>query len=636
MNEDQSRSDAKQSGSFRQRLVWSYMAVAGIGLAMLLIVFVVMLQLRSAALRSAELRGPTARTSTLALEGVQRSLAGLRGWIALGDPAFKEERANAWNEDIDPSLARLRELSVQWTNPANQQRLNEATGHLQSLKKTQWWIEDVSQTLGNKPARTLRELNLQPTEDGILASISALIEMEEALGSGNERKYLLGAMANLRSQFARSGVVLSRLVDSDRDVAELDVDIAEFRDALANARQLLDKIVARPRLLTEEQHGPLASIEAELAAYEGLAEDVIAARQAPDWDVARYLMSEEAVPNAREATRLLSEMSQNQDELMRQDALHVRTFSNLAIVISLLSIAGMVLATVYVSRRNTAQLTEPIAAITQATQQLAASSNQIAAASQQQVTSLTESSTSLNQISTTAEQFKTTIQEFVDRSRSVQEAAGETAKQAGDGRRQAQQSAEQTEAVRDSALAAGETVLLFADQMQRITDITDTVNEIAEQTKLLALNASIEAARAGEEGKGFAVVATQVRELANQSKDASRTISMLISDTQRSLQSVVDGIEQGSRRSDETATMVRTMADQFEQMVVAFAQTADAMTQISSGAQQQEQGIVELVTGLTEVEKATRETVAAAEQTQTSIADIDQQITTLNETMEQL
>lgn len=267
------------------------------------------------------------------------------------------------------------------------------------------------------------------------------------------------------------------------------------------------------------------------------------------------------------------------------------------------------------------------------TGQLRAATQEINTASQQQLTSLHQSVSALSQISATAEEFKTTAQEFADRAGSVQEAAGETAKQASAGRALANQSAQQTEAVRDEARAAGETVLQFATQMQRITDITDTVNEIAEQTKLLALNASIEAARAGEKGKGFAVVATQVRELANQSKDAARSISTLISDTQRLLQSVVDQIERGSRKSDETATMVRTMANQFEQIVTAFAQTADAMTQITGGARQQESGITELVAGLAEIERASQETSASAAQTQHSINEIDRQIGLLNETM---
>jgi methyl-accepting chemotaxis protein len=295
-----------------------------------------------------------------------------------------------------------------------------------------------------------------------------------------------------------------------------------------------------------------------------------------------------------------------------------------------------VVVVVLIARRISLSITQSLDEATTATAQVAEASHEIATASQEQLTSMNESAASLKQISTTSEEFKTTIQEFSDRARSVQEAASETAKQASEGRTLAQQAAEQTDAVCEGSRSAGETVLRFADQMQRITEITDTVNEIAEQTKLLALNASIEAARAGEEGKGFAVVATQVRELANQSKEAAANISSLISDTQTALQTVVDQIEHGNRRSDETATIVRTMVDQFEAIVAAFGETAHAMTQISSGAQQQEDGIAELVAGLTQAENATRETMASAEQTQNSITDIDRQIKNLNDTMEGL
>ncbi len=268
------------------------------------------------------------------------------------------------------------------------------------------------------------------------------------------------------------------------------------------------------------------------------------------------------------------------------------------------------------------------------TEQVSTATVEISTAAQQQLTSLNETVSALNEVASTAEEFKTTIQEFADRAQSVQDATGETASQAREGREAAQKSAEETEAVRDDIRAAGESVLHFANQMQRITEITNMVNEIAEQTKLLALNASIEAARAGEEGKGFAVVATQVRELATQSKEAARNISTLIADTQRSLQAVVNRIEQGTRQSDETAKTVRSMADQFEEFVEAFTQTADAMTQITGAAQQQEKGIVELVGGLAQIETASKETLTSAEQTQKSIAEIDRQTATLNANMQ--
>ncbi len=57
-----------------------------------------------------------------------------------------------------------------------------------------------------------------------------------------------------------------------------------------------------------------------------------------------------------------------------------------------------------------------------------------------------------------------------------------------------------------------------------ISTIVDMINSISEQTNLLALNASIEAARAGEAGRGFAVVADEIRQLAEQTNEATEEI----------------------------------------------------------------------------------------------------------------
>lgn len=267
------------------------------------------------------------------------------------------------------------------------------------------------------------------------------------------------------------------------------------------------------------------------------------------------------------------------------------------------------------------------------TSEVATASSQIAAGSLQQVASLTQTAASLNEITTTAEEFKTTMQEFVDRARAVQEAATETAKQSAEGRTLTQESAARIGQVRANSQAAGESVLKLAEQMQRIGEITATVNEIADQTKLLALNASIEAARAGEAGRGFAVVATQVRELANQSKEASGRIESLISGTQKSMQDVVQKIENGSRLSEESTEMVRRMTTSFDEIARAIQQTTSAMGQISTGAKQQEVGITELVSSITEIDTASKESLASAEQTRKWILAIDEQIKRLDQTM---
>ncbi|HZZ79551.1 MAG TPA: methyl-accepting chemotaxis protein [Gemmataceae bacterium] len=267
------------------------------------------------------------------------------------------------------------------------------------------------------------------------------------------------------------------------------------------------------------------------------------------------------------------------------------------------------------------------------TTSLSTATAQIATAAQQQVTSLAETGTALNEVTTTSEEFKATMQEFADRARAVQEAAEETTKRTQRGREMSQESADKIQRVRKNAQEAGESVLRLAEQMQRIGDITSSVNEIAEQTKMLALNASIEAARAGEGGRGFAVVATQVRELANQSKEAAGRIEILINETQKSMQNVVIKIEDGSRLSTDSEDVVRQVARFFEEIARAIEQTTDAMKQIHAGARQQETGVGELVSSITEIDSSSKESLASAEQTQKSIVAINLQVQTLNEAM---
>lgn len=269
----------------------------------------------------------------------------------------------------------------------------------------------------------------------------------------------------------------------------------------------------------------------------------------------------------------------------------------------------------------------------QLTTEVGAAARQIGTAAQQQVSSLAQANTSVGEISTTSEEFKTTIQEFTDRARAVGEAAGETAKRTSEGRELTQASSTKVSQIRTNAEAAGESVLNLSEHMQRISEITTAVKEIAEQTKLLALNASIEAARAGEEGRGFAVVATQVRELANQSREASERIATVIADGQRAMQVVVTKIEEGNRLSDECNEMIQKTAQRFNEISSAVDQTSQAMKQIAVTAQQQQTGIAEVVTSLNEIKGGSEESVASAQQSQKAVLKLEERARELNEAM---
>ena len=163
----------------RNKLLWSHLAIAAIGLSMLLVALWLFLWLRRDAQRLADVRGPTARNSAFALGGVHHSLASLRGWVLLGDHHFKVQREQAWRDEIRPSLETLQRLSAQWTDAADKQRLAEATSLLKQLDLTQDEIERIAQLPENEPARVLFDGHIAPTVVRIYAKVTGMIELEK-------------------------------------------------------------------------------------------------------------------------------------------------------------------------------------------------------------------------------------------------------------------------------------------------------------------------------------------------------------------------------------------------------------------------------------------------------------------------
>lgn len=123
----------------------------------------------------------------------------------------------------------------------------------------------------------------------------------------------------------------------------------------------------------------------------------------------------------------------------------------------------------------------------------------------------------------------------------------------------------------------------LTDRTRKVAVIVETVRQLADQSRLLALNASIEAARAGEHGRGFAVVAEEVRKLAEESNAATESVDELLADIETAAQdaigaarSGVDSVQRGKETATRTEDALRAIAQAGEAVHGSAESIADA------------------------------------------------------------
>jgi methyl-accepting chemotaxis protein len=158
----------------------------------------------------------------------------------------------------------------------------------------------------------------------------------------------------------------------------------------------------------------------------------------------------------------------------------------------------------------------------------------------------------------------------------------------------------------DEAQSTNGEMATLADSAQKIGDIVKLIQTIAEQTNLLALNATIEAARAGEAGRGFAVVASEVKSLAVQTAKATEAIIGQILAVQGSTTSAVESIRRITQRMHEIQHYASGVAASIEQQSAA---TSNISSNVASAAQ----AAATMAEALTDVAGAATKTQSSAE-----------------------
>ena len=189
------------------------------------------------------------------------------------------------------------------------------------------------------------------------------------------------------------------------------------------------------------------------------------------------------------------------------------------------------------------------------------------------------------------------------------------------------------EMIRQRVQDIATTILTLSSHTQQIGEIVDTVNQLAEQSKLLALNASIEAARAGEEGKGFAVVAMEVRQLAEQSRDATGRIRVILSQIQQATNSAVMVTEEGSKGADSGLGLVARAGEAIRQLSGMIEESAQSAEVIASSIQQQVAGMEQLSQTMQSLKQSSAQTTGGTRKAERSAAQLSVMASDMQQTI---
>jgi methyl-accepting chemotaxis protein len=238
------------------------------------------------------------------------------------------------------------------------------------------------------------------------------------------------------------------------------------------------------------------------------------------------------------------------------------------------------------------RLTQIIGEVLAAASALSAAATQISGSARTLCLATADQAASVQETSASLEQMNASITQNAENSRQMERMAFDGVK-----------------GVDESSQTASQSVTA----MKTIAEKNNIIEAIAYQTNLLALNAAIEAARAGEHGKGFAVVATEVRKLAERSRDAAKEIAQLTS-------SSVSIAERSGALLKELAPAIR--------------KTAELVQEVATASREQASGVTQVNRAMAEVDQAAQRNSAAAEQLTATAAQMADQAEKLERLMD--
>lgn len=253
---------------------------------------------------------------------------------------------------------------------------------------------------------------------------------------------------------------------------------------------------------------------------------------------------------------------------------------------------------------------------------LASSSSEIMAMISQLASGSAETATSVSETTTTIEEVKQTAEVSVQKATEVSETAQKISSISLEGKRSVDETIEGMKRIKDQMESIAAIVIQLSEKGNTIGEIANNVNDLAEQSNLLAVNASIEAAKAGEHGKGFSVVAQEIKNLASRSKDSTVQIRSILNDIQKEITNAVMATEQGGKVIDAGLELSATAKGVISMLASGVEQTSEANIHIAASSQEQLTGMDQINMAMENIKEASQHATEGTVQAEESIGEL--------------
>lgn len=568
---------------------------------------------------------PTVDASRSLQQSVQASMSSVRAYMLLG--ANKNTAAELQSE-LAKTIASVDVLLPTLQAHLTSENYDQIDLQWKSLVNAQSEIMRISHTEDNLPAHTLLLNEAAPIAEVALDQLQGLLNEEENNPFGGDRKRLIKVYADSYNSLANSlSVLRDFLLYGEQEYSD------KYNDLIISHKKSVAEINAKIDRLSESDVNLWRLFEEMQKMYLPLADQVIALRQAPDWNKANFMMTNNVIPIATQLELSLEKIVQNQQTIAQASGFAINT--SVANVIWMLVVTAIIaslsafiiatwlgrniglrlsiiakraedislgdfsgrplknsgsdeLATLMVTvNRMTESLSSLVQGVSNKADDVDSSMASLLNINAKTANETQNQANKVGSMATAIEELSVTTNETAQNTQDVSASLQTSTEYLTSGEQALTQNKLTAEELHQLIESASGMVHSLSEESNRIERVTEVIESLAQQTNLLALNAAIEAARAGEQGRGFAVVADEVRLLAQRTTDSTTEINSIVEAIQSSTVQVVKVIGESQRLVQTGAQQTSTASNMLLETINQMQDVSQKVSDVAVATEQQ-------------------------------------------------